>query len=90
MNKYQRIILTVVGSILTIMLLFPPFNVSYQGTNLNQGFHFIFTPPKHGEILAVVYVGQLLAQWLIVITVGGITYYLAINKNKDEDNEIHN
>jgi|GEM_PF-4695338 len=46
MNKAQQLILITVASVLTVMLLFPPFYSMPGQVKLNKGYRFIFSPIK--------------------------------------------
>lgn len=78
MNERQRIILIVVAVVIALMLLFPPHVVSVgAGTSLQGGYSFILNLPRR----ATVDIGVLLVQWLGVVFVGGIAFFLS----KDRD-----
>lgn len=74
MNKCQKNILIGIVVILGLMLLFPPFKYSsaYGGT-FGAGYSFIFLPPRE---LASIDVGTLFIQYLIIITIGAILFYI--------------
>ena len=55
-----------------IMLLFPPFMFRVSEITYHAGYGFIFLPLKHHAVDS----GLLLAQWLIVGTVGIIGWYI--------------
>ena len=78
MNKRQKKFLIGVGVAMVAMLLFPPFHmIGGGGRTVNSGYHFIFNPPV---IVAVVNIGLLLVQWLIVAAVGFIGWYVLKSK----------
>jgi len=65
----SRKIIIVFSVILVVTVLFPPFNfTNANGVTTNEGFGFIFNPPKYG--LANVNVGQLFAHILVVLALG--------------------
>jgi hypothetical protein len=80
MNANQKKYLIGVSVVMIIMLLFPTFvaHNSANGITFNAGNNFIFKPPFEA---CVVNLGLLLAQWLIVGTVGIIGWYI-LKSNK--------
>lgn len=78
MNTNQKRILKAVIAIIVAMLLYPPFHVIMNnGTTLNMGYGWITDPPKQGYITATVNVAMLLIQWVGVLVVGGLAFFLA-------------
>jgi len=56
------------------MLIFPPFHLNGAGGRSgNYGYNFILNPP---DFRAVVDKGLLLMQWLVVVTIGFIGWYI--------------
>jgi len=83
MNKKQKQILIAVISMVAIMLLFPPFHVVWSnGMIYNVGYSLIFEPPKKGSVGAIVNVSMLLIQWVGVLIVGGLAFFLAKEDSK--------
>lgn len=78
MNDSQRKILIAVGSLIGLMLLYPPFQVMGRGL----GYSWIFSPPYDA---ATINAGQLLVQWVAVALIGGIAYVLSKN-SRVQDN----
>jgi len=77
MNKVQKNVLVVVAIIVFGMLLFPPFqSIWSEGRVYGRGYNFIFNPPLN----ATVDVGTLLVQWIGVLIVGGIAFFLLKDK----------
>jgi len=74
MNTTQRTILVIAVLIVVGMLLFPPFQITIKGTEMNMGYNFLFNPPKRGYLRASVNVAFLLVQWLAVLLVGGAAW----------------
>ena len=75
MNERQRMILVAVGVIIALMLLFPPY-VIVAGAPvraIESGYALIFDLPRR----ATVDLGMLLVQWLGVLVVGGIAFFLS-------------
>jgi len=59
------------------MIIYPPFNVVNKGVVLNMGYGWVFDPPKRGYMTATVNISMLLIQWLGVLVVGGIVFFLS-------------
>lgn len=81
MNKKQKnILITVIVTIIT-MLIFPPFQVINRwGVAYNMGYGWLFSPPMSmGMVTANVNITMLIIQWLGVLIVGGIAYFLSKN-----------
>lgn len=69
-NKQKKILLIVVGVIL-VMLIFPPFQVTYQaGVVDNLGYRFILSPPTDGDRIGTVNIGLLSIQWVGAALIG--------------------
>ena len=82
MNKIQRVIVLAAVIVIGIMLLIPPFEIPKLG--INPGYSFILLPPQRdvdGNALSFINVEQLIAQWLGVLLIAGLAYWLAM---KDE------
>lgn len=78
MNTNQKRIITAVIVIIVGMLLYPPFQViAKNGIVFNMGYDWIFDPPKRRYIGANVNVSMLLIQWVGVLVVGGLAFFLA-------------
>ena len=78
MNKIQRVIVLAAAIVIGIMLLIPPFEI--PRLSINPGYSFILLPPQRddaGTALSFVNVEQLLAQWLGVLLIAGLAYWLA-------------
>jgi len=43
MNKRQKFILSAYAAIVTAMVVFPPFAVTYRGADIGTGYHLIWT-----------------------------------------------
>jgi hypothetical protein len=80
MNDRQRKTLIAVGAIVLGMLLFPPYRVygggSHSNTVIKTGYAFIFELPAR----ATVDVATLLVQWVGVLIVGAIAFFLQREK----------
>lgn len=72
MNEKQKKVLMVVGAVVLGMLLYPPFHMGYKGSYLGQGYSFLFNPPINSSVDA----GTLFAQWVGVLIIGGIAFFL--------------
>jgi hypothetical protein len=68
------------------MLLFPPFVLKTENIERNMGYSFILDPPKRG--LASVNNMTLMVQWIGVLLIGSILFYLFKGKRlENEDAE---
>ena len=91
MNKKQKCVLIIVGVVIFLMLIYPPFHYSYK----NERYARIDCPPAvdvntlkmfHGRDLvyiidtpivrATINNGTLVTQWLGVLIIGGIAWLL--------------
>lgn len=78
MNQNQKRILIAVLAIVAAMFVYPPFQiVANNGTVFNMGYGWIFDSPKRGSVIANVNVPMLLIQWIGVLIVGGIAFFIA-------------
>lgn len=65
-------------AIVAAMFVYPPFQIiANNGTAFNMGYGWILDSPKRGSIIANVNVPMLLIQWVGVLIVGGIAFFLA-------------
>lgn len=81
MNKNQKWILVATVTIILAMLAYPPFQVNYtNGIVFNMGYSWLFEPPQEGD--AIVNVPMLLIQWIAVLIVGCLAFFLAKNQSK--------
>lgn len=80
LNKNQRKVLIVVGIIVLAMLIYPPYRIYGFGVNssaiLESGYAFLFDMPKR----ATVAVTTLLVQWIGILIVGAIAFFMLKNK----------
>lgn len=75
MNTNQKRILIAVILLVAGMLLYPPFQrVVSNGATYNMGYGWIFDPPGRDATVNVVI---LLMQWVGVLVVGGLGFFLA-------------
>lgn len=82
MNYKQKIVLIVVAGAILLTLLFPPFQI--KGTN--RGYGFILSPPFR---YAMVNSGTLLVQWVGIILLGAIAFFLVKNdETSQQENQI--
>lgn len=71
MKDKQKKILKVVGVVLLLMLLFPPFHSVFpNGFTRNEGYAFIFS----GSGTATVDIGLLFIQWIGALIIGAIAW----------------
>jgi len=77
-NRQQRTVLIWAATIVAVMLLVPPFeHVANGGAHINSGYSFIFAPPKGGySFPATVNVTTLAAQWIGVLIVAALLYWI--------------
>jgi hypothetical protein len=74
-NEKQKKVLIVVGLSVLAMLLFPPFQwEGANGATASAGYGFLFNPPG-----GAVDIGTLFTQWIGVLIVGGIAFFLMKN-----------
>jgi len=78
MNKYQKIIIILLALIIFFMLIFPPFQLKSANLTINKGYAFLFNPPN----LATVNIGMLLIQWIAVLLIGTLAFFLAKGQNR--------
>jgi len=76
MNKKQKVILLVVTFVVVAMFLYPPIESYKDGKSM--GYHLITTAMYHGE--NAVDVPLIFAQWMGVLIVGAIAYFMAKDK----------
>jgi hypothetical protein len=80
MNDMQKRLLIAVGVIVLGMLLYPPYRVYGVGDSANTlrdtGYALIFELPFR----AIVDIGTLLVQWVGVLIVGSIAFFLLKSK----------
>ena len=80
MNETQRKVLIGVGAIVLAMLIYPPYRIYGYGASSNavieSGYAFLFELPDR----ATVDVTTLLVQWVGVLIVGAIAFFLLKNK----------
>ncbi len=76
MNIKQKGVLVAVIVVVIAMLFYPPYHELWSsGGYINVGYSWIFKPPKNFEY-ASVNVPMLLAQWVGVLIVGGIGFFI--------------
>lgn len=77
MNQNQKRILIAVIAVVVAMLAYPPFQViASNGVVFNMGYDWLIAPPKRGYVAATVNASMLLIQWIGVLVVGGIAFFL--------------
>jgi hypothetical protein len=80
LNETQRKVVIGVGAIVLAMLIYPPYRIYGYGTNSNaviqSGYAFLLELPDR----ATVDVTTLLVQWVGVLIVGAIAFFLLKDK----------
>lgn len=77
-NKSQKFIVFLAIAAIGAMFLYPPFEI--PKFNINPGYSFILSPPQidsDGNSLSFVNVELLIAQWLGILLIAGLAYWLA-------------
>jgi hypothetical protein len=82
----SKILLIVIITILAAMLLYPPFILVRNGSELNMGYAFLFNPPNR----AIVNVSFLLVQWFFVLMISTLIVYFTKNNNIGKSENIRN
>ncbi len=83
MNEKQQRILIGIVIIVAAMLVYPPFQVTApNGAIFNMGYDWILAPPKRGYIVATVNAPMLMIQWIGILIVGGIAFFLVKNSKQ--------
>jgi len=76
-NQNQRRVLIAVIVVIAAMLAFPPYEFAGpNGVVYNEGYGWLFDPPEVGVSRAAVNVLMLLVQWLAVLIVGGLAFFI--------------
>jgi len=75
MNQNQKYILIAVVVVVVAMFIYPPFQAVRDGTVYNMGYGWIFSLSKRGYM--TINVSTLIIQWIGVLVVGGIAFFLA-------------
>jgi len=72
-NQTQKNVLIALAVIITGMLLYPPFHRVYaNGITIGARYNWLFDAPHQ----ATVDIGTLLVQWLGVLIIGGIIFFI--------------
>ncbi len=75
MNQKQKYVLIGIVVVIVGMFLFPPFHIiARDGSVHNMGYSWLFDPPAGGR--ATVNVGLLLTQWVAVLLIGGLSFFI--------------
>ena len=62
------------------MLLFPPFHFKRPGVSIHRGYHFILALPRNIDM--TINISMLSVQYLFIITIGGIIFYIFKNNQR--------
>lgn len=90
MNKNQKLTLKIMIFLIVVMCLFPPFQYYDSAITFNEGYSFIFQPPRKGGVMinhkyvriyANVNIAMLIVQWVGVLIVGGLALFLFNDKS---------
>ena len=74
MNRKQKKALIAVAAVVLGMLLYPPFHVRWtEGRVFRTGYGWIFAAPSD---MGTVDIGLLITQWVAVLIIGAIAYFL--------------
>jgi hypothetical protein len=80
MNENQRKVLIGIGSLVAVMLIFPPYRIygggRYSDSVIESGYAFLFNLPDR----ATMDVTTLFVQWVGVIIAGGVVFFLMKDK----------
>jgi len=80
MNENEKRVIVVAIVVFVVMQTYPPFHlVLANGAVLNMGYSWIFDAPKHGDMTATVNVFMLVVQWLGVLVIGGLAFFMVKN-----------
>lgn len=84
-----------VTAVFVAMIAYPPFHVvGINGVVFNMGYGWIFDPPQRGYMTATVNISMLLTQWIGVLVVGVIAFFVLRdqggNKNQDDMRSVDN
>jgi hypothetical protein len=76
MNEKQKTVLIVVASVVSAMLVYPPFHIIVTGGRvIGRGYSWILNlPVLSNGLYGTVDIGLLLIQWIAVLIVGALTY----------------
>lgn len=83
MNDKQRKVLIAAGVLLVIMIMFPPYTATAKDVTFNGGYAFILIGPSdQGQFngLFHVDVALLFLQWLFVVAIAAIAWFLLKEK----------
>lgn len=89
MNRNQKIAVVVGATAVLLMLIFPPFHVQIRDTAFNMGYGFILGPPKRGCVTASVNVGKLLVQWVGMLLLTALVFFILKSSGETSRHEEH-
>lgn len=77
-RSLTNLVLGITAFMLLLALLFPPYYVSLPyGLVSNEGFNFLFDPPKRGDLVAMVNVTMLAIELSVIGVIGLAALYIA-------------
>lgn len=72
MNKKQKRVLIAVALVVLGMLVYPPWHFTSNEIVVSQGYSYLF----NSHSMATVDTGLLITQWIAVLIIGGISYFI--------------
>ena len=85
-NKKQMTIVCIVIGVIVAMLIYPPFHAQWKnGGIVYLGYHFVFAEDLFfkGPLKPEITVSMLLLQWIGVLIVGTIAFFMTKGGHKD-------
>ena len=76
MNVKQKLVLLLFALAIVGMMIYPPFQITVRGTEINMGYRYFLDPPKRGAFSASVNVPVLLVQLIAAVLVGVVGWFL--------------
>ncbi len=87
MGRKQRVVVTCAAAAIFGLLLFPPFHYEGgQGVCIQEGYHFVLSPPQ-GQRGATVDTGTLLTLWAGVLLLAGLAYLSLGSSGRSEERD---
>lgn len=83
-NSKQKLVLLAFTVATVGMMLYPPFHITINGTEINMGYGPLFDPPNRGSLDASVNVPVLLSQWLTALFVSAAGWFLSRDSSNNQ------